>query len=74
MTIRLTKKHFEFLAHTMRQARPSAGGQELAGLDLAAYRLADALRQTNPRFDEAKFLEACAYGQYELDLEERTTT
>lgn len=34
---------------------------ERVGLHMAAHRLADALRQTNSRFDHARFMAACGF-------------
>lgn len=75
MSIKLTKKHFDLLADVFRRARPRANGWPgLTAVDLTAEGMADELAKTNPRFDRDKFLQACAHGQYELDLTEARTT
>lgn len=60
----MTKKDFELIARAMREGRTYVGTDFAADREsdlhtLCCYRLADALATTNPRFDRAKFLQAC---------------
>lgn len=62
----MTKKDFELIANAMRQSRmhwikgvAADFDSFRQGIDGAASELAHALAATNPRFDRARFLEAC---------------
>lgn len=63
----MTKKDFELIARALRAARATEALTNVQlynegwtnGVDAAASELADALATTNPRFDRARFLEAC---------------
>jgi hypothetical protein len=63
----MTRKDFEAIAAALRMARQEAGtigtAENKAGgtdaLDVAALHLAAHLATTNPRFDRARFLDAC---------------
>lgn len=61
----MTRKHFRAIADAVAEARrandydttePTAG---IDAVDDVARNLADSLRQFNPSFDRARFLEAC---------------
>lgn len=64
----MTKQHFSILAHSLKfsvAAAKSQGGSEaekaarLSGVYLAIEGVADVCASFNPRFDKARFLEAC---------------
>jgi len=68
----MTRKDFELIARAVRDARPIAKLDSLtsqaarngviganSALDQVARNLADELKATNPRFDAARFIEAC---------------
>jgi hypothetical protein len=68
----MTRKDFELIARAVRDARPIAKLESLtsqaarngviganSALDQVARNLADELQSTNPRFDRARFIEAC---------------
>ena len=52
----MTKKDFELIARIL--ASPYCAEDQIA-VRAVAYRFADALATTNPRFDRARFLAAC---------------
>ena len=61
----MTKRHFEALAAALKGARPDSTTHGKGALTvalrawrLAVYRVADACRDANPRFDRARFLVA----------------
>jgi hypothetical protein len=58
----MTKKDYQLIADALKLARSYYGegdGAYLAGITTASLTLATALRDTNPRFDSDRFLEAC---------------
>ncbi|MDR5726252.1 MAG: hypothetical protein RB191_02165 [Terriglobia bacterium] len=62
----MTKKDFILIAATLANRRSFAINEEVASkearvfeLELVARDFADALQQSNPRFDRARFLAAC---------------
>lgn len=62
----MTKKDFELIAACIREDVPGQafrngmdGSRALEVRDIAAAAFADALATTNPRFDRARFLQAC---------------
>lgn len=58
----MSRKDFELIANVIAEYRSEAPGRdrkENAGSEIAS-RFADALQATNPRFDRARFLKACA--------------
>jgi hypothetical protein len=65
----MTRKDYELIAGAMRAANvyfssammPSADESEMkrAAINYAANQLADRLAEDNPRFDRARFIEAC---------------
>ena len=60
---KMTKKDYELVARAFRIVKGSIKVTEYdaeTALDLASIVLADSLEKTNPRFNRAKFLEACA--------------
>lgn len=48
----MTRRDFELITKTIRDLPPPAR-------PLVAWRFAEALRSTNPRFDAERFLKAC---------------
>ena len=57
--ITMQRRHFEFIAETIRRDLHLAGINP-ADRAIVARVLADALRETNPRFDSSRFQAACA--------------
>jgi len=55
----LTRKHFEAIAATLKQARADADEGNRFTVDDVSIALAGVLKAENPRFDEERFLEAC---------------
>lgn len=66
----MTKKDYELIAKAIAHARAEIHGtseagttervKQLQGLRRAAWALADALAEENPRFDVQRFLTACS--------------
>lgn len=58
----LTRQHFEIIAKELRQGQPRPDSREndlrLDGYVCAVQAVARALRQINPRFDTARFMDA----------------
>lgn len=60
-----TRQHFEFIANALKTARAGLARADASGLRLVEWdaffipATADALAQTNPRFDRQRFIEAC---------------
>jgi hypothetical protein len=52
----MTRKHFVLITSVFREAYTA---EDQLGVRAVAYRMADALARTNPRFDRARFLKAC---------------
>ena len=60
----MSKKHYQALARALNSVRrfaPYSGGQEHM-LSEVVREVADVLAADNPRFDRARFLEACETG------------
>lgn len=70
----LSKKHFEFIATTIREHQPVVGGLDSetpetlafkaarrSTLVDVAHRLADMCQMENTNFDRARFLKACGF-------------
>lgn len=56
----MTRKHFEAVAAKLRQERhASANDSERLGVIRASQAIADVFAEANPRFDRARFLDAC---------------
>ena len=64
----MERRHFELIARVIRDLPESSTlkniDSRVDGRDHAAMRFADALANTNPRFDRAKFLKACGATDY----------
>jgi len=62
----MTRKDFELIAEAINEAREGAAtmphGNRAYGAFAAAEAIAYALRRTNPRFEKARFMEACGFG------------
>lgn len=65
--MRLTKKHFVFIAETINDARDDAAvvnGSELSpDLDALTNLMALRLQSTNPAFNPERFRIACGFGE-----------
>jgi hypothetical protein len=57
----MTKKHFEAIARIVDFRRSMDAPTDGAFFNLVSD-LADYFKSENPRFDRARFLEACGYG------------
>ena len=58
----MTKKDYEALAQALAMTKPEIYlGAELGQWRTDVQAIADALQYDNPRFNRAKFLEACDY-------------
>ena len=56
----MTSKDFELIANSISNAVVcDRGGGNREGIEVAAYAISDALLDTNPRFDQVRFLTAC---------------
>jgi hypothetical protein len=61
----MTKKDFELIAAALWRSKPlailnpKADAVRQSVYEMCARNLADALATTNPRFDRARFLQAC---------------
>ncbi len=55
----MTRKDYELIAKALKTARGSVKDEFAIHHDIAAYSLANALRNTNDRFDHGRFLAAC---------------
>lgn len=56
----MTRKHFEAIAKALKDSRPLSGTQGQRNTwEQCAVNLAGVCREGNPRFDTARFLEAC---------------
>jgi hypothetical protein len=56
----MTRKDYELIAAAMRQAdRYCETDNQRRGVQRACLTLADVLETDNPRFDRARFLDAC---------------
>ncbi len=55
----MTKKDFQAIARAIHKA---SWGSERVRVEDVISRVADALAETNPRFDRARFIEACETG------------
>lgn len=59
----MTKKDFELLARAFNAQISYAPDTLVDGVKLAAFSVADELKDYYPRFDETRFLEACGIPQ-----------
>lgn len=61
----MSKRDFEMIADALRRTKPPSSHDEQVlvqwGDDVLA--IASVLRISNPRFDRARFLKACGYGE-----------
>ena len=58
----MTRKHFEFIAKSIRDAKEHGLGTDRdETLELLAHYLTGYMAQENPRFDKTRFLKACGY-------------
>ena len=57
----MTRKDYVLIAETLANLMNdfNNGGEDSVSLSLVAQELADALQGDNPRFDRARFLDAC---------------
>ena len=55
----MTKKDFELIAATIKEAHGNCSLHGQLGIAVVALHLAKALRTANPRFAEVRFVEAC---------------
>jgi len=57
----MSRKDYELIAATMRASQPNEDASNPAWVqwDRCVWKLADALRGTNPRFDSVRFIKAC---------------
>ena len=58
----MSRKDYELIAATMRASQPQDGPNTATAWvqwDRCVWKLADALRGTNPRFDSVRFIKAC---------------
>lgn len=56
----ITRKDYVLLASAIERAHTESLGSDMKeGSSLTAERIADALQADNPRFDRARFLNAC---------------
>ena len=56
----MTRKDFQLIADTLKASKPkSEVSQPLANWMMTVDRFADALAETNPRFDRDRFINAC---------------
>jgi hypothetical protein len=59
----MTRKHFNALAETLRDCKPSKNGdsfeERLSQWEQMVRRLSSTCRQLNPNFNESRFLSAC---------------
>jgi hypothetical protein len=59
----MTRKDYELIARSIRVDRELLGDMGKAGADTIAVGLSYQLAAMNPRFDRARFLEACGVGE-----------
>lgn len=57
--VEFQKRHFEFLARTLKELKDEAKDTEQA--DRVIEHFADALRATNPNFDHDRFMAAAGH-------------
>ena len=55
----MTKKHFEMIARSLRAAADHTTAKGRDGIVVSAAMLANEFQIANPRFDRARFMEAC---------------
>lgn len=57
----MTKRDFQLIADAIAEAKRQCSnhGSEQGALNVAAHCLATSLATTNPRFDRARFINAC---------------
>lgn len=60
----LHKRHFEFIADALRNAREQVLSREqLQGIHFAVAKMAEALEKTNPLFKKSSFLKRALEGE-----------
>lgn len=57
--VRMTRMHFQVIAKALRDYQPAPGEDPNGVFDTIVQGFADALAETNDRFDRKTFIEAC---------------
>lgn len=57
----MTEKHYKLIATVLRNGRPDGTGSNFMVWRYTVNDFTEAFAKDNPRFDEAKFREACGY-------------
>ena len=60
----MTRKDYNLIAEAIELARSEATEPQRDAIYWAANRIANALRRNNPRFERARFMEACGFPHY----------
>jgi len=55
----MTRKHFEAVAATIRKEWTAAPSHEHPAISRIAQSMASTFAEVNPRFDRARFMDAC---------------